>query len=180
MIARTKLATRGLSDFLAWLPWCVPGILLGVGLLALVLASPLLRPLYGSIALLIVAVTIAQLPLGVSMMKTSIHQIGIELEHASQVCGAGRPRTFVRIVLPLMKPMLISLFVLVAIAAIRDVATVLLIAQPKSLPLSVLMLEYATNGNTEPAAVVGIVTAALVVAIAVAARSFGLQIGRAR
>jgi len=180
VIARTKVATRGLSDFLAWLPWCVPGILLGVGLLALVLANPLLTPLYGSIALLIVAVTIAQLPLGVSMMKTSIHQIGIELEHASQVCGAGRPRTFVRIVLPLMKPMLISLFVLVAIAAIRDVATVLLIAQPKSLPLSVLMLEYATNGNTEPAAVVGIVTAALVIAIAVAARSFGLQIGRAR
>jgi iron(III) transport system permease protein len=180
VIARTRVATRNVSDFLAWLPWCVPGILLGVGLLALVLANPLLTPFYGSIALLIVAVTIAQLPLGVSMMKTSIRQIGIELEQASQVCGARRPRTFVRIVLPLMKPMLISLFVLVAIAAIRDVATVLLIAQPKSLPLSVLMLEYASNGNTEPAAVVGIVTAALVVAIAVAARSFGLQIGRAR
>ena len=128
----------------------------------------------------IVAITIAQLPLGVSMMKTSILQIGVELEHASQVCGAARARTFRRIVLPLMKPMLVSMFVLVAIAAIRDVSTVLLISQPRSLPLSVLMLEYANNGNTEPAAVVGIVTAAMVIAIAVVARRFGLQIGRPR
>ena len=44
----------------------------------------------------------------------------------------------------------------------------------------VLMLEYANNGNTEPAAVVGIVTAAMVIAIAVVARRFGLQIGRPR
>ena len=39
-IQRTRLAMRPLTDFLAWLPWCVPGILLGVGLLTLVLFTP--------------------------------------------------------------------------------------------------------------------------------------------
>ncbi len=179
-IQRTRVALRPLTDFLAWLPWCVPGILLGVGLLTLVLFTPALTPFYGSIGLLIFAVSVSQLPLGVSMMKTSVAQIGIELEQASQVCGAARLRTFRRVVLPLMKPMLISMFVLVTIAGIRDVSTVLLLAQPSSLPLSVLMLEYANNGDIEMAACVGVVTAGMVVAVAVAARRFGLQIGQTR
>lgn len=179
-IQRTRVALRPLTDFLAWLPWCVPGILLGVGLLTLVLFTPALTPFYGSIGLLIFAISVSQLPLGVSMMKTSVAQIGVELEQASQVCGAARLRTFRRIVLPLMKPMLISMFVLVTIAGIRDVSTVLLLAQPSSLPLSVLMLEYANNGDIEMAACVGVVTAAMVVAVAVVARRFGLQIGQAR
>jgi iron(III) transport system permease protein len=179
-IQRTRVAMRPATDFLVWLPWCVPGILLGVGLLTLVLFTPLLTPFYGSIGLLIFAITVAQLPLGVSIMKNSISQIGIELEHASQVCGAARLQTFRRIVLPLMKPILISVFVLVAIAGIRDVSTVLLLAQPSSLPLSVLMLEYANNGDVEMAACVGVVTAAMVVIVAIVARRFGLQIGQAR
>ena len=179
-IQRTRVALRPLTDFLAWLPWCVPGILLGVGLLTLVLFTPALTPFYGSIGLLIFAISVSQLPLGVSMMKTSVAQIDVELEQASQVCGAARLRTFRRVVLPLMKPMLISMFVLVTIAGIRDVSTVLLLAQPSSLPLSVLMLEYANNGDIEMAACVGVVTAAMVVAVAVVARRFGLQIGQAR
>ena len=179
-IQRTRVALRPVTDFLAWLPWCVPGILLGVGLLTLVLFTPALTPFYGSIGLLIFAISVSQLPLGVSMMKTSVAQIGVELEQASQVCGAARLRTFRRVVLPLMKPMLISMFVLVTIAGIRDVSTVLLLAQPSSLPLSVLMLEYANNGDIEMAACVGVVTAAMVVAVAVVARRFGLQIGQAR
>ena len=180
-IQRTRVALRPLTDFLAWLPWCVPGILLGVGLLTLVLFTPALTPFYGSIGLLIFAISVSQLPLGVSMMKTSVAQIGVELEQASQVCGAARLRTFRRVVLPLMKPMLISMFVLVTIAGIRDVSTVLLLAQPSSLPLSVLMLEYANNGDIEMAACGrrrhrrhGGGRSRVV------ARRFGLQIGQAR
>ena len=123
-IVRTRIGFLPLTSFLAWLPWCVPGILLGVGMLSLVLFTPFLTPLYGSIFVLVVAIAVAQLPLGVSMMKTSVVQIAPELEHASRVCGAGWWRTFRKIDLPLMKPMLISIFVLVAIAGIRDVSTV--------------------------------------------------------
>ena len=179
-IVRSGVGLRAVTDFLAWLPWCVPGILLGVGLLALVLSTPVLTYFYGSIAILVFAISISQLPLGVSMMKTSVNQIEPELEHASRVCGAGRWRTFWKIDVPLMKPMLISIFVLVSIAGIRDVSTVLLLAQPSSLPLSVLMLEYANNGDTEPAAVVGVFTSLMVIVVAVAARRFGLRIGNAR
>lgn len=180
LIIRSRLGFRPVTDFLAWLPWCVPGILLGVGLLGLILSTPVLTPFYGSILVLIFAISVSQLPLGVSMMKTSVMQIAPELEHASRVCGAGRWRTFWLIDIPLMKPMLISIFVLVTIAGIRDVSTVLLLAQPSSLPMSVLMLEYANNGDVEPAAVVGIFTSLLVIVVAIAARRFGLQIGNAR
>ena len=41
-IVRTRIGFRPLTNFLAWLPWCIPGILLGVGMLTLVLFTPFL------------------------------------------------------------------------------------------------------------------------------------------
>ncbi len=180
LVVRSRLVGRGLVEYLAWLPWCVPGILLGVGLLALVLHNPVFRPLYGSLAILIFAIIVSQIPLGVTMMKTAVIQISPELEHASRVSGAGAFTTFRRIVLPLMRPMLISVFILVLIAGLRDISTVLLLSQAGSQPLSVLMLEYAAAGTHEPAAALGIIVASIIVAFALLARLGGLNLTQSR
>ena len=42
----------------------------------------------GSLTSLVLIMIIAQMPIGIHMMKTSIGQIAIELEHSSRVCGA--------------------------------------------------------------------------------------------
>ena len=98
LIVRSRLPGRAIVDLLAWLPWSIPGILLGVSVLWLILASPMLSFLYGSLASLVLIMVIAQMPIGVHMMKTSIGQIAVELEHSSRVCGAGPMRTFFSIV----------------------------------------------------------------------------------
>ncbi|WP_405240776.1 ABC transporter permease [Lentisalinibacter orientalis] len=176
LIARSQLSFRGTLDFLTWLPWCIPGILLGLGFLALVLEAPFLGVLYGSLGLLVIAIVISQLPLGVSMMKTAIGQIDQELEEAASIAGANRLRTFAGIVIPLVRPMLVSVFVLVVIAGLRDISTLVLLAQPRSLPLSVLLFEYAISGSKEAAAVVGIVITAIVFVAAALARLLGLEV----
>ena len=51
LIVRSRLPGRRIVDLLAWLPWSIPGILLGVSVLWLILASPMLSFLYGSMAL---------------------------------------------------------------------------------------------------------------------------------
>lgn len=180
LIMRTRLAYRGALDFMSWLPWCVPGILLGLGLLALVLFTPGLNAYYGSLGLLVAAVIISQFPLGVNMMKTAVGQVGVELEEAAMVSGAGRLRVFWDVVLPLVRPMLISVFVLVVIAGLRDISTLVLLAQPRSLPLSILLFEYAVSGSKEAAAVVGIIISAIVLVVALTARRFGLDLTSAR
>jgi iron(III) transport system permease protein len=176
LIVRSRLPGRGIVDLLAWLPWSIPGILLGVSVLWLILASPLLSFLYGSLASLILIMIVAQMPIGVHMMKTSIRQIAVELEHASRVCGAGPVRTFFAIVLPLIRPMLVSIFVIVFISGLRDISTIIFLAGARSQTLSLLMMQLATSSNLEASAVIGVITTAIVVVAALLARGFGLTV----
>jgi iron(III) transport system permease protein len=140
------------------------------------LTNPLLALLYGSIVALILVLVVKDLPIGTHMMKTSVGQIALELEQSSKVCGAGWLTTFRRIVLPLMRPMLVSIFVLVFLSALRDISTTILLVRPGTRPLSVLMLEYATSSSLESAAVVGVIISSLVVLVALIARRVGLVV----
>jgi len=180
LIARSRLPGRGVIDLLAWLPWTIPGILLGVSVLYLILSSPILSFLYGSIASLVLIIAVAQLPIGTHMMKTSIRQIAIELEQSSRVCGAGPARTFVRIVLPLIRPMLVSIFILVFISAMRDISTIIFLASAGSQTLSLLMIQFGMSSNLEAGAVIGVITTAIIVAVALVGRRFGLALTEQR
>jgi iron(III) transport system permease protein len=119
---------------------------------------------------------VAQMPIGVHMMKTSMRQIAIELEHSSRVCGAGAIRTLAAIVLPLVRPMLVSIFIIVFISALRDISTIIFLGSAKSLTLSLLMMQFASSSNLEASAVIGIITTAIVVVAALLARRFGLEV----
>jgi iron(III) transport system permease protein len=175
VIVRSHLAGRRTLSLLTWLPWAVPGILLGVALLWLMLTLPGIKVLYGTMGALILALMIQSMPFGVQMLKTSFGQIAAELEHASRVCGAGWVTTYWRIMLPLVAPMLVSIFVLVFITVLRDISTSVLLAGATTRPLSLLMLEFARGGNLESAAVVGVILAAMAVGVALVARRLGLR-----
>ena len=177
LLVRSQLPGRRIVDLLAWLPWCIPGILFGLSMLWLILASPALSFLYGSIISLILIMIVAQMPIGVQMMKVSIRQLAVELEQSSRICGAGPVRTFWSIVLPLIRPALVSIFLIVFISALRDISTIIFLASAKSQTLSLLMMQFATSSNLEASAVLGVITTAIVVVVALLARRFGLQVG---
>ncbi|HYB40569.1 MAG TPA: iron ABC transporter permease, partial [Candidatus Methylomirabilis sp.] len=82
---RTRYAGRQLLDIVSWLPFTVPGIILGLALLWLFLGVRILRPLYGTTALLIVCGVISGMPLGVQIIKSGLMQLGSELEEASRI-----------------------------------------------------------------------------------------------
>jgi len=176
LLVRSPLPGRRVVDLLAWLPWCIPGILFGFSMLWLILASPLLSFLYGSLASLVLIMIVTQMPIGVQMMKVSIRQIAVELEQSSRVCGAGPMRTFFAIVLPLIRPMLVSIFVIVFISALRDISTIIFLASARNQTLSLLMMQFATSSNLEAGAVIGVITTAIVVVVALLAHRFGLQV----
>jgi iron(III) transport system permease protein len=177
IVMRSRLPGRHIIDLLAWLPWSIPGILLGISMLWIILTVPALSAVfYGSLFSLIGIIIIAQMPIGVHMIKTSIGQISRELEYSSRVCGAGPFATFFRIVLPLTRPMLVSIFVIVFISALRDISTVTFLAKGNSQTLSLLMMQFALSSNLEAAAVIGVITTSIILLVAFAARSYGLQV----
>jgi iron(III) transport system permease protein len=174
-IVRSRLAGRAVIAVLVWLPWAVPGILLGVAMLWMLLSVPVLYFIYGTYWALILALAIKEMPIGTHMMKTSFGQVSEELEQASRVCGAGWITTYLRVTLPLIAPMLVSIFVLTFIATLRDISTTILLSSASTRPLSLLMIEFSMAGEMEAAAVIGVVISLMAIVVALFVRHFGLR-----
>jgi iron(III) transport system permease protein len=175
VIVRTQIPARQTISILAWLPWAVPGILLGVALLWLLLSLPGMSFIYGTFVPLILVLIVKEMPIGTHMMKAALGQISRELEEASWACGAGRFTTFWRISLPLVTPTLISIFAIILIGALRDISTTILLVTAKTRPLSILMLEYSRGGQLEVASIIGVLITTVAIAMAMMARRFGLR-----
>jgi iron(III) transport system permease protein len=68
---------------------------------------------------------------------------------------------FRRITLPLIAPMLASVFLLVFASSLRDVSTVVLIATPGTRTLALLMFDFTLSGQLESATVIGVIIAVI-------------------
>jgi iron(III) transport system permease protein len=177
MVVKTRHRGRWLLDFLSWLPWSIPGILLGVALLWTFLQTRIFLPIYGTIYLLMIAMVIKSMPFGTQMIKSVLIQLGSDLEEASKVCGGTWLHTFRRVILPLTMPALITVGLVGFISAARDISTVVLLGSGKSRTLSLLMLDFAAGAEFEKATVVAVIIVGLVVGAALFARALGGQVG---
>jgi iron(III) transport system permease protein len=174
-IQRSRLFGRSALNVLVWLPWAIPGILIGLALGWMFISLPGVSVLYKTLPALVVALIIKELPIGTQMIRMSIAQISPELEQAARVSGASWVATFLRIQLPLIAPMLVSVFLLVFMASIRDVSTTVLLASAASTPLSVLMLERFMTGSKEAASVIGVLLSLTAIVMALVMRRLGLR-----
>jgi iron(III) transport system permease protein len=171
-IVKSRFFGKAVLDFVSWLPWAVPGILLGVGLLWTFLNTPGLNVLYGTAYLMILAMVIKSMPVGVQLTKSVMIQLGQELEEASSTCGASWLQTYRRILFPLLLPMLTVAGLLTFNSAARDISTVVLLGTADSRTLSLLMLEWAMGtGAMEKATVVGMIVVLIVAVTSLGARA---------
>jgi iron(III) transport system permease protein len=177
IVIRTNFAGRAALEMVSWLPSTLPGIILGLGLLSVFLGTPLLRPLYGSMFLLIVATVISSMTLGVQVIKSALAQLALELEEAATVAGGSSWNSFRDIILPIISPSLLLVGTLSFIAAARNVSTVALIATSRTRPLSLLQLDFLVESRYESAAVIGIIVVALTTGVALISRLLGLRTG---
>jgi iron(III) transport system permease protein len=177
VLVRTRLKGRQWLGLMIWLPWAIPGVVLGVSLLSLILGTPGLSTLYGTIVPLVLALIIQQMPIGVQMLRTAIAQISKQLEEAAMMSGAGFVTIFWRVTLPLVAPALVSVFLLVFAATLKDISTIVLIAAPGIRTMSLLMFDFTLSGQLEAAAVIGVVIAVLCLVVTAISFKFGNTIG---
>ncbi len=173
VIVKTRFAARGLLDLLSWLPWSIPGILLGIALLWTFLGTKVFLPIYGTLYILIIAMVIKSMPFGTQLIKSVMLQLGSELEEASRITGASWVYTYRRLLVPVLFPALLTVGLVVFISAARDIGTVVLLATGRTRTLSLLMLDFATEAEFERATVVAVIIVILVVVAAFIARTFG-------
>ena len=177
IIIRTRFVGRAALDTVSWLPSTLPGIILGLGLLSVFLGTPFLRPLYGSMFLLVIATVISSMTLGVQVIKSALTQLAVELEEAAKVAGGSAWNSFYDIVLPIITPSLLLVGTLSFITAARSVSIVALIATSHTRPLSLLQLDFLVESRYESAAVIGIIVVALTTGVVLMARLIGLRTG---
>lgn len=176
MIVRTRVPGRGVIDVLSWLPWALPGVLISLALLWTVLSSgSYVKFMYGTVSLLVLAIIIKEMPLGTQIIKAAVLQISPELEEASSAAGANWLEYFRGILLPLLKPTLVSVAIIVFISAARDIPTVLFLSTHQSRTLSVLMLDYVAEANQEKAAVLGVFLVFTIFALLLVGRVLGFR-----
>lgn len=177
IIVRTRFWGRAAFDLLSWLLFALPGIVLGLGYLWLFLGVPVFRPFYGSVLLLILASVLSSMTLGVQIIKSSMQQLGFDLEEASWVVGGSRWHTFRRVVLPILTPVLLSVGVIAFISAARNISHVALLVTSTNRPLAMLQLDYMVEGRYETASVVGVIVIVMTIGVALIARLSGLRLG---
>ena len=176
LIVRTELPGRGFIDILSWLPWALPGVLISLALLWSVLGSgDSIKLLYGTVSLLVLAIIVKEMPLGTQIIKAAVQQISPELEEASNAAGARWLDYFRRILLPLLKPTMVSVAIIVFISAARDIPTVVFLSTHESRTLSLLMLDYIAEANQEKAAVLGVFLVILIFGFLLIGRLLGFR-----
>jgi iron(III) transport system permease protein len=136
--------------------------------------------LYGSVVGLAVAFVVRAAPLSTSLFKTSLLQIGAEVEEAARTCGAAWLRMYWRIVVPLLAPAAITVGLITFLSAVYDISTPVLLYNANSRPLSILMLEYSFAGARERGAAIGVLLTVAVLVILLFARRLGYRVSRER
>ncbi len=179
VIVRTNFRGRHLVDFLSWLPWALPGVLISLALLWMVLGTgDAIRLLYGTTFIVALAIIVKEMPLGVQMMKTGTMQISRELEEASRMSGASWKATFRQVMLPLLQPSIIAVGIVLFIVSFREISAVIFLASHNSRTLSLLMMDYIANSMIESATVLGVFIVVLLLTLLGIGSLFGLRPSR--
>jgi iron(III) transport system permease protein len=175
LLASRRLAVPAMLEFLCWLPWVIPGILMSLGLLWVFLATPLRGILYGTVWGIALALTIHHSPISSQAFKAAFMQLGPDLEEAARVAGGSWWYTYLRILLPLVAPVAATVAMLNFGTALTSISTPVLLYSAESRPLSILLLEYSFTGEIERAAALGLLTTAMICAMMLIGRWFGLR-----
>jgi iron(III) transport system permease protein len=161
--SRTRWRGRRLIDALAWLPWLMPGMVLGIGFLWGFALLPHWMPIYGTLWALFLAYVALGTPVAVRVMTGAYAQLSFDLEECSRVHGASWWQTLWRILVALAWPAFAVGWVLTFFGIMRELSASILLYSAGSEVLSVVILKMWTGGKPEEVSVVGLFMMLLVI-----------------
>jgi iron(III) transport system permease protein len=174
---KTRIPGRSLLDGLATVPIAVPSIVVGVGVLYWYLVAPLPFHLYGTLAIIIIALVTISLPYSLRYLTPGMAQISSELEEAATTSGVSWPRAFRRIFLPLLMPSLLASFLYAMILAFREISAVIFLNGQGTQVMSVTIYQYWTLGSYPIVATLGVIMVFALTIVATIVRLLTRRIG---
>jgi iron(III) transport system permease protein len=143
-----------LLDQLTTAPLVFPAIVMSLAFLQVFVNLPV--PLYGTLVSVIIASAVRYLAYGMRYAYAGVLQIHTDLEDAATMAGAGRAITFVRVVIPLIAPALVSCWLFVFLLTVQSVALPLLLVGPGTELIAVTLFDLWQNGQITELAAMGV------------------------
>ena len=149
------------------LSFAVPGTVIGIGYVMAFNQSPFL--LTGTAAILVIAFIFRNMPVGIRSGVAALAQIDQALEEASVTLRASFAMTIRRIVLPLIRPAIVSALVFSFVRSATAISAVVFIVSAKWQLSTKVILDQAENGRY------GLATAYSTVLIVIMAAAIALM-----
>jgi iron(III) transport system permease protein len=149
------------------LSFAVPGTVIGIGYILAFNQPPLY--LTGGAAILVISFIFRNMPVGIRSGIAALAQIDPALEEASVTLRASFATTLRRIVLPLIRPAIVSALVFSFVRAVTAISAVVFLVSAKWQLSTKVILDQAENGRY------GLATAYSTVLIAILALAVALM-----
>ncbi len=159
-IIRSRQAASRALNLVAFIPFVIPGIVIGIGLILSFTRPPL--ALYGTIWMLLVGYVIRFLPIVTSSGTAAFRQIDEELEEAGRIFGASWIKTQIKILFPILKSPLIGAWLLVFVSVMKEVSMSSIVWSPGTEVAPVMALIAFADGEFSQAVSLSCVMIAVV------------------
>lgn len=142
---RTSMPGRGVLEAIAMFPISLPALVIGFGLLWAFLTIN--TGLYGTLGVMVIALSVSLLPQGVRVLSGGVVQIQADLQEAARASGAGTGPIIRRVLLPLVRPSLAAAWLYVFIGSFTALGAVLFLTSVNNQLFSTLLWDYYASGN---------------------------------
>ena len=148
MVTQKRNKLGKLIDFSSLLPNTVPGIIVVIGIILLWnnKANPV--PLYNTILILVLTYTILYIPYAVQNIKNVNQNISKNLIEAAEISGSTGWTLFRTITLPLLRPGIISGWILIFCISMRELVGSLMLRPPNTDTSSTFIYRQFEQGNS--------------------------------
>ncbi len=155
LVVRSRRRARYILEFGAFLPHALPEAILAIGalLLALFVVGDVV-PIYGSIWLIALVYVVARLAFATRAINGSLLQVHKELEEAAFVAGLSNFRTAWRILLPLLRPAVMSVWIWTAMLVYRELTVAVFLTVQDNITLPAVIWSYWYAGGINKASAV--------------------------
>ena len=174
LVVRSRNRARYALEFCAFLPQALPEVILAIG--ALLLSLFVLRefvPLYGSVWLIAIVYVVARIAFATRALNGSLLQIHRELEEAAFVSGLSTFRTAWRVLLPLLRPTLLSVWIWTALLVYRELTVAVFLGIHDNITFPAVIWSYWYSGGMNKASAVTLLMIAVLAPLIVAFWWFG-------
>ena len=126
VVARHRFAGRATFEFLTLVSFAIPGTVVGVSYIVAFTVAPL--ELTGGMAILVICFVFRNMPVGVRAGIAALAQIDKTLDEASSTLRASTRRTLTAVILPLLRPAILTTLIFSFTRAMTAVSAVIFLA----------------------------------------------------